>query len=114
MMRGSSAVVIWPKVPAFSAVLGLLKRAWFRTLNASQRTSILKRSWMEKVLHKAASIFQREGPTMVSRPMLPKVPADWRANAAVLNHALMLGLARFGSPTALGRSDPTLVSEMWV
>src|SRR5579864_1652441 len=114
MMRGSSAVVIWPNVPLLKTVLGFPNRAWFRTLKASHRRSSFKFSRIGKVLQRAASRFQLPGPVTMFLPAFPYVPAACFWNAEVLNHCRIAGFEGCESPTTLGRSDPTPVSEMSV
>src|SRR6266705_1144032 len=74
MIRGSSAVLIWPKILLFSAVIGLPLRKLFVTLKASARTSTFCVSFTWKVLDKAASNFQVIGPATDALPTLPNVP----------------------------------------
>src|SRR5438105_12725436 len=96
MIRGSRALVTWPKVLLLSPVPGLFLRKLLVTLNASARISILCVSSIAKVLDRDASNCHVFGPTTDPTPTLRSEPEAGFAKAAGLRY-LSPPFSRYGS-----------------
>src|SRR5438552_18670522 len=107
-MRGSSALVIWPKLPEpVNVELTPSKPvvspdgtpAWklLVRLNASPRTSKVVFSRRAKFLDREVSSCQKSGEITLYLPMLPRVPSAGKANAAGLIQQVGPGLGQSGS-----------------
>src|SRR5260370_41027379 len=104
MMRGSSALVIWPKLaepnvvttpepPAAKLGSGRPARKLLVRLKASPLICSRCRSVIRKFRVRERSNCQKFGPGTLARFMVLKVPAAGRANAAALIKHAEVGLA---------------------
>src|SRR5215471_204093 len=104
MMRGPPSVdVILPKFGFPSVTL-------LNTLKISQRASRCCEP-IGKLRESARSTFQYPGPRRTPFCVLPHTPGVFGANAAVLNHAVSVGLLKLGSPISSGRCGVRPVSD---
>jgi hypothetical protein len=82
MMRGSCAVVIFPKFALFSEVVGALKFVWFNALKISQR-SWIPRVFANRMLRVSARSFvSLDGFTIENGASVLYVPVAGEPNAA--------------------------------
>src|SRR6185369_12739472 len=104
--------------------LGLARFVWFVKLKHSARNCKLWRSRIRNVLKNDISSCVKDGPTITSRPAVPKLPTCGRCQGpstwpfavngtlVVLNQPNWSGLGTEKSPTRLGRHQPVSRSEL--
>src|SRR5579871_6583087 len=108
-MRGSSALVILPKLAAPNVVTrpdppdvkaggAMPARKLLVTLKASARNSRVCRSVIAKIRPTAVSIWKKDGPGTLSRPIGLSVPGAGFAKAAGLIQQFGPGFAHNGLP----------------
>src|SRR5437867_21138 len=93
-----------PNAELPNVAFGFANCGWFRTLNASSRTSLFTCA-IRVFLISEKSTLKSPGPRTELRPVLPKVPVEsatcWKHD--VLNQRSIVPVLRFGSHTVLGR-----------
>ena len=92
-----------PAVGLLSVPTGKPNGGVLKMLKTSVRNCSNPNSLRAKFFSSEKSKFTSPGALKVLRPRLPKVYGAGMANAAVLNQAWRVGLARVGFPTRFGR-----------